>query len=185
MRHEVRIAGFGGQGVILAGVAIAHAAGIYADLEVAQTQSYGPEARGGACRCDVVISDERILYPKVQKPSVLITMSQPALDKYAADADPQRTVLLVDSSLVHEIPDAFARVVRVPATDIAEKRLGKRVVANMVMLGALAAALPEVLPLHTLVSALPEVVQPRFRAVNEQAIHAGYDAVAAAGSVTE
>lgn len=185
MRKEIRIAGFGGQGVILAGMAIAQAAGVYADLEVAQTQSYGPEARGGACKCDVVISDQRILYPKVQAPSVLVAMSQPALDKYAKETAHDRTVLIVDSSLVTEVPDGFARVVRIPATDIAENTLGKRVAANMVILGAVAAAAPEVLPLPTLISAIGDVVHARFRELNEQAARAGFAAVAGdAGSVT-
>ena len=184
MRIEIRIAGFGGQGVILAGVTVAQAAGVYADLEVAQTQSYGPEARGGACKCDVVTSSNRILYPKVQKPSVLVAMSQPALDKYASDADPEKTVLVVDSSLVSEVPAGFARVVKVPATDIAEKTFGKRVVANMVILGAVAAAAPEVLPLTALACAINDMVNPRFRDLNQQAVKAGFAAVTGAGGAT-
>jgi 2-oxoglutarate ferredoxin oxidoreductase subunit gamma len=181
MRNEIRIAGFGGQGVILAGVTISQAAGVYADMEVAQTQSYGPEARGGACKCDVVVSSERILYPKVQKPSVLVAMSQPALDKYASDADPERTLLIVDSSLVTELPAGFARVIKVPATEIAENSLGKRMVANMVILGAVAAVAPDVLPMDALVAAIHDVVNPKFRELNEKAVQAGHAAAAGAG----
>ena len=87
MRKEVKMAGFGGQGIVLMGVILAEAAGYYEDLEVAQTQSYGPEARGGACRAEVVLSDEIIDYTKTLNPDVFIAMSQPALDRYLPEID--------------------------------------------------------------------------------------------------
>src|SRR5512146_1366913 len=139
MRKEIRIAGFGGQGVILSGLILSIAAGVHENLEVAQTQSYGPESRGGACRAEVVISDEEIDYIKPMDPDALVAMSQPALDTYLKDIDKGRAAILVDSSLVTNVPDGVAHLYQVPVTDIAEKKLGKRMVANMVMLGALSA----------------------------------------------
>ncbi|MEW6545718.1 MAG: 2-oxoacid:acceptor oxidoreductase family protein [Bacillota bacterium] len=174
MRKEVRIAGFGGQGVILAGIVVAHAAGVYEGKEVAQTQSYGPEARGGAARCDVVISDERILYPKVRKPHSLLCMSQPALDRYGSECDEQ-CLLVLDSTLVENWPRG-GRVALVPATSIAEGELGNRMAANMVMLGALARA-GGVVTLDSLRRAVGDVVSPRFRELNLRALEAGYERV--------
>src|SRR5512138_3082712 len=108
MRREIRIAGFGGQGVITLGTIVAVAAGIHEDLEVAQTQSYGPESRGGACRAEVVISDEEIDYIKPMDADVLVAMSQPALDRYIEEMDLNRAAILVDSSLVSKVPDGIA-----------------------------------------------------------------------------
>lgn len=175
MREEVRVAGFGGQGVILAGIVVAHAAGVYGGLEVAQTQSYGPEARGGAASCDVVISSERILYPKVRQPHFLLCMSQPALDRYGKECDAGRCLLLVDSTLVQHCPPGL-KVARVPATSIAEEELGNRMAANMVMLGALARA-GNVVQLELLRRAVSDVVSPRFRELNLSALAAGYERV--------
>lgn len=174
MRRELRVAGFGGQGVILAGVVIARAAGVYDDQEVAQTQSYGPEARGGACKCDVVISDDRILYPKVNDPHYLLCMSQPAMDRYGKELRPD-TLVLVDSTLVQKAPEGV-RVAQVPATAIAEEELGKRMAANMVMLGALA-RVTQVTTLESLRKAVRDSVPPKFLDLNLRALEAGYERV--------
>ena len=85
MRTEIRIGGFGGQGVILAGIILGKAASLFDEKEAVQTQSYGPEARGGASKCEVVISDSEVDYPKVQSPDILIAMSNEALIKYIVD----------------------------------------------------------------------------------------------------
>jgi 2-oxoglutarate ferredoxin oxidoreductase subunit gamma len=135
MRLEIRVAGFGGQGVIRAGLVLAAAACIYGDKNAVQTQSYGPESRGGACKSEVVISDEEIDFPKVTEPDVVIVMSQEAYTSYAKDVKKGGT-LLVDSDLVpkqKDIPNV--RAFKVPATKMAEE-LGKTIVANVVMLGA-------------------------------------------------
>src|SRR5512146_801071 len=126
MRKEIRIAGFGGQGVILSGLILSIAAGVHENLEVAQTQSYGPESRGGACRAEVVISDEEIDYIKCMDPDALVAMSQPALDTYLRDIDTSRAAVLVDSSLVGKVPDGVAHLYPIPFTDIAELRLGRK-----------------------------------------------------------
>ena len=104
MRTEVRMAGFGGQGVIKAAILLTEAAGIYQGLHVAQTQSYGPEARGGACRSEVVVSDEPIDYIKAVNLDYFLVMSQPAFDKYSPDLDPSHSVVLADSTLGKKRP---------------------------------------------------------------------------------
>jgi len=138
MRIEVRLAGFGGQGIIRAGLMLAMAACIHGDKNAVQTQSYGPESRGGSCKSEVVISDEEIDYPKVVEPDVLVVMSQEAFTTYAETLKPNGTLLL-DPDMVprHEF-EGNARVFMVPSTKIAEE-LGKTIVANVVMLGALVA----------------------------------------------
>jgi len=138
MRLEIRLAGFGGQGIIRAGLMLAMAACIHGDKNAVQTQSYGPESRGGACKSEVVISDEEIDFPKVEEPDVLVVMSQEAYNTYA-DTVKRGGTLLLDPDMVpkREIETA-ARVFMVPATKVAEE-LGKTIVANVVMLGALVA----------------------------------------------
>jgi 2-oxoglutarate ferredoxin oxidoreductase subunit gamma len=174
MRTEVRIAGFGGQGVMLAGTVLVQAAGVYGAKEVAQTESYGPEARGGAARCDVVISDERILYPRVRRPSVLLCMSQPALDRYVRDCDLSRSLIVVDATLVQDLPDG-ARLARVEATSLADA-CGSRMAANMVMLGALA-RVSSTVSLDSLKQAVRDVVAARFQDLDLKALDAGYQGV--------
>jgi 2-oxoglutarate ferredoxin oxidoreductase subunit gamma len=137
-RSEVRLGGFGGQGIVLAGFILGKAAAIYEKKEAVQTQSYGPEARGGACHADVVISDEDINYPMGTVPDVLVLMSQDAYNQYGNKIAGD-TILIVDEDLVDV--STFSkknRIFKAPATKIAEE-LGKRIVANIVMLGFLTA----------------------------------------------
>lgn len=136
MRKEVRLSGSGGQGLILAGIILAEAA-IRDGHEVVQTQSYGPEARGGASRAEVIIADEAIDYPKVGVPDVVLVMSQEACNKYARHVKPGG-MLVVDETNVKTVPDLeAANVVRLPITDIARRDAGRQMTANMVALGAL------------------------------------------------
>jgi len=135
MRLEIRVAGFGGQGIIRAGLMLAMAASIYGEKNAVQTQSYGPEARGGACKSEVVISDEEIDFPKVTEPDILVTMSQEAYSRHV-DTLKKGGILLLDPDLIPKqkiTPNI--RVFKVPATKIAEQ-IGKTIVANVVMLGA-------------------------------------------------
>ncbi|UCE16895.1 MAG: 2-oxoacid:ferredoxin oxidoreductase subunit gamma [Candidatus Bathyarchaeota archaeon] len=134
MRLEIRVAGFGGQGIIRTGLMLAIAACIHGDKNAVQTQSYGPESRGGACKSEVVISDEKIDFPKVVDPDVLIAMSQEAYDMYVDTVKKSGTILL-DPDLVQKQKASSSRVFKVPATRMAEQ-LGKTIVANVVMLGA-------------------------------------------------
>ena len=133
-RYEIRLAGSGGQGLILAGVILAEAAGIGDGKFVCQTQSYGPAARGGASKAEVVISDTEIDYPKAIRPDVLLALNQTSLDKYLGDLKPGG-VLLVDADLVREVQVEGA--VALPFTRLA-RELGKEMMANIVALGALA-----------------------------------------------
>lgn len=131
-RFEVRLAGSGGQGLILAGLILAEAVAIFDDRNAAQTQSYGPEARGGASRSEIVISDGEIHYPKVISADVLLAMSQEACDKYFYGLKPDG-LLVVDSGLVERVPSS--RAVEAPITRIAQETTGRAISANIVALG--------------------------------------------------
>jgi 2-oxoglutarate ferredoxin oxidoreductase subunit gamma len=135
----MRLAGFGGQGIVTMGTVLAVAAGIYDDFEVAQTQSYGPEARGGACRSDVVISDEPIDYTKPMALDLFVALSPAAIEQYWPEVREGKTLVIVDRTLVAETPEHFPPVLALEATRIAEEEFKNRLMANMVMLGAIAA----------------------------------------------
>lgn len=137
MRHEVRFSGFGGQGIILSAVILGRAAVMYDNKFAVQTQVYGPEARGGASMSQVIIDDEQILFPKVANPGIFVIMSQEGFEKYGSHA-PKDAVMLVDSTLVHSRPDC--KYLEIPGTREAKQTLGKDIVANIVMLGALVAS---------------------------------------------
>jgi 2-oxoglutarate ferredoxin oxidoreductase subunit gamma len=135
-RFEVRIAGLGGQGIVTAGVMIGRSASVFGGKNVTLTQSYGPESRGGASKVEVVISDEKIDYPKVRKPTLIAIMSQEAYRKNITDLN-GNVIVVIDPDMVQEdTSNHITRMFRVPATRIAEG-LGKRIVANMVMVGAI------------------------------------------------
>ncbi len=138
-RTEVRLSGFGGQGIILAGNILGKAVALWEGKNAVFTQSYGPEARGGACSADVVISTEPIYYPKVSTPDVLVFMSEEAKNTYCDLLGPDCTVI-IDQDLVTAkgLDGRACRLFLVPATRMAEA-LGKKMVANIVMLGFLAA----------------------------------------------
>jgi 2-oxoglutarate ferredoxin oxidoreductase subunit gamma len=170
-RVEIRCSGSGGQGILLAAAIIAEAAAALG-RRVVQTQSYGPEARGGASKAEVIVASEPIDYPEVQHPDVSLVLSQAAYDKYAADTRPGG-LLLYDSGLVEPDP-ADESVVRcgLPFTQAASDELGKKVVTNIVALGALV-AVSEVLPADAVREAVVSRVPPRFRELNEQAYGLG------------
>jgi 2-oxoglutarate ferredoxin oxidoreductase subunit gamma len=133
MRKEIRIAGFGGQGTVLAGYLLGKAFSLYQGLDAVMTQSYGPEARGGAASSNIVVADREIAFPFVQRADILIALSQEAYSKFRQETT-HDAVILLDTSLV--IPEAGDAVLGLPATEIAEQ-LGHRIVANVVMLGFL------------------------------------------------
>jgi 2-oxoglutarate ferredoxin oxidoreductase subunit gamma len=137
-RTEVRIAGFGGQGVVLAGVLLGRSA-LEDGMCAVQNQSYGAEARGGAARSEVIVADGPVVYPEVIAPDIMTAMSQAALDRYVSDLSPRGT-LIVDGGLVSRLPaDAPYRILQADFTQIATAELGRAIVANMVMLGYLVA----------------------------------------------
>ena len=137
-RMEIRLSGFGGQGIIKTGFIIGEAVAIHDGRNATFTQSYGPESRGGAAAAQVVISDEPISYPHVIDPSILVVMSQGAYSKYVFGFR-KDGLLIIDQDLVEidEVAEGL-RVLSIPATRLAEE-LGRKVVANVVMLGFLTA----------------------------------------------
>lgn len=135
---EVRICGLGGQGVVIAGQILGRAA-VYSGKYAVQTQSYGAEARGGGAKSEVIIADGRIGFPVVRKCDVLVAMSQETMDKNVKDLK-EDGILFIDSSTVKEAPEIKARIIKIPATETAEKSFGERLYANMIMLGALTKA---------------------------------------------
>ena len=137
-RHEIRLSGYGGQGIILAGYIVGQAASIYEGKNAVFIQDYGPEARGGACRADVVISDAPVRYPYIDKPSTLVAMSQQAYDKYFPKRS-QDTLVIIEEELVKPGEIEGNRLLAVPPRRIASE-LGRVAVANVVMLGLLTAA---------------------------------------------
>lgn len=135
---EFLLSGSGGQGLVLAGLILAEGA-VKAGKNVIQTQTYGPEARGGASRAEVITSDGEIDYPKVVRPDLLLAMSQEAYDRYAPLAKRSNALVLIDQEFVTEPSDQEDNLVALPLTKAAAERIGKALVANMVALGALMA----------------------------------------------
>lgn len=140
-RYEIRVAGSGGQGVILAAVIIGQAAALKeSDLNSVQSQAYGPEARGGASKSEVVLARGEIDYPKAANPNLQIILTQKACDEYAADTAKGGTII-VDDFFVKEVPDVDAEVYSLPIVKTAREVLGKEIVTNMVSLGTAARVL--------------------------------------------
>ncbi len=136
-RYEIRLSGSGGQGLILAGKILAEAVAIYDGRNAVQTQSYGPEARGGASKAEVVISDSDIDYPKAVELDLLLSLTQESCTKYICDLK-KSGILIVDSVAVKDIPHGDYRIYKAPISGIATKEIGKAVVTNIVALGILA-----------------------------------------------
>jgi len=173
VRVEVRFAGFGGQGIIKSGIIVAAAASIHAGKNSVQTQSYGPESRGGACKSEVVISGEEIDFPKVVQPDVLILMSQHAYNDYAVDIKPGATVIIDPDMIPTQKNLENVRVFQVPATKIAEE-LGRRIVANIVMLGALI-AITRLLDENAVKESIKENIPKGTEELNLTAFEKGYE----------
>jgi len=173
MRKEIRLAGFGGQGLILAGTILARAAVLYAGKEAVQRQSYGTEARGGASRSEVIISDETIDYPEVisGRNDILLAMGGAALTRYLKDVKPGG-IVIYDPGLILDVPkDVNATFYPIRAASIAEG-LGRRIVANMVMVGALV-GLTDVLPLDAVKKSVETGVKAGTEELNLKAVDAG------------
>ena len=172
MRVEIRIGGFGGQGIIRTGLMLAMAACVYGDKNAIQTQSYGPESRGGRCKSEVVISDEEIDYPAVEHPDILVALSQEAYSDYVNDLK-EGGVLLVDPGMVpNQRKDVKAKIYEVPAARIAEE-LGKKIVANVVTIGAFT-ALTDMLDVKVVKEAIKRNVPKGMVELNLTAFEKGY-----------
>lgn len=178
MRKEIRICGFGGQGIILAGIILGKAASLFDGNEAVQTQSYGPEARGGASKCEVVIDNKLIEYPKVQSPDVLVAMSDEALLKYIDDLRDEG-ILIVDPGTtdVEEVRDFIdehnIKVYEAPATMTAIEDIGLKIVANIVMVGAIT-KITEVISKDAAIKAIEASVPKGTEEKNIAAFEAGY-----------
>lgn len=135
-RYEIRLSGSGGQGLILAGKILAEAVVIYDHRNAVQTQSYGPEARGGASKAEVVISDGEIDYPKAISLDLLLSLTQESCEKYSCDLKEGGT-LIIDSTAVTDVPKGNYRLYAAPISGIAVEKVGKAVVTNIVALGIL------------------------------------------------
>ncbi len=170
---RVKISGFGGQGIILSSYIVGKAASIFDGKHASMTQAYGPEARGGACSSQVVISDEEIDYPLVDVANVLIAMSQEAYDKFLPILK-KNGILLYDTDLVKELQPHDGIIVKaIPATRLAEE-MGKKIVANIVMLG-FATAQTKIATYEAMKSAIKESVPAKFTKLNMTAFQIGYD----------
>jgi len=170
---EIRIAGFGGQGVILSAVVIGKAGCIYQTGYSTMTQSFGPEARGGACSAQVILSDSPILYPYVTRPDILVVMSQEAYTLFSPQIK-HDGILIIEEDLVRigELP-VGVRVYSIPATRIAEE-LGKKMVLNIVMVGFFG-AVSQVVDPEALRDAVAASVLGAYRDLNLKAFDCGYD----------
>lgn len=133
-RTEIKLAGFGGQGIVLAGFILGKALSIFDNKNAVFTQSYGPEARGGACSADVVMADGEIDFPEVTVPNFVVIMSQEAYTKYGKNIQMNGTMLIDEDLVKVEDTKQKINVISIPATRFAEE-LGRKIVANIVMLG--------------------------------------------------
>ena len=174
-RYEIRIAGFGGQGVVTIGKIVGAAAALYDKKNAVQTQSYGPESRGGACKAEVVLSDGEIHYPKVRMADVLVALSQPALDIYVREVKPGGLLIIDPLTVIKEVPRSDLRVVKVPTAEIAMS-VGNKRFQNMVALGALA-SLTGVISEKAFENAIEETVPPKTLAKNLEAFKKGIEYV--------
>jgi len=168
-RYEIRLGGSGGQGIILMGIILAEAIGIYDGKFVAQTQSYGPEARGGSSKSEVIVSEGEIDYPKAMKPDLLLAMNQKSCDDFFPDLKPEGT-LIIDSTFVAQVPTPKAYPI--PFTRIAREKFKREVVANIIALGALSQLTPIVSP-KAIETAVLSRVPKGTEKLNRDALRAG------------
>ena len=171
-RYEIRFSGSGGQGMILAGIIMAEAAAIYGDKNAVQSQSYGPESRGGASKAEVIISDEEIDYPKAIAVDLLLALTQAAADKYGHDLKPSG-ILVVDSTKVLTVPSGDFTVHRLPIIDTAKDTVGKAMVANIVSLGVIT-GLSKVVSREAIERAVLARVPKGTEELNRRALEAGF-----------
>ena len=171
-RMEIRLAGEGGQGMILAGIILAEAAAIYDNKNATQTQSYGPEARGGASKAEVVIAQGEIDHPEVIVADVLVAMSQEACDKYAGNLK-KDGLLIVDQERVGRVPSS--RAIKVPITRLAQESSGKIITANVVALGVLV-GLTNVVSRQAITQAVAARAPKGTEEMNQSALSAGFAA---------
>ncbi|WP_022852089.1 2-oxoacid:acceptor oxidoreductase family protein [Limisalsivibrio acetivorans] len=170
-RNEIRLSGSGGQGMITAGIILAMAASVHEGKQAIQSQSYGPEARGGASKAEVIISDEAIYYPKVMAPDVLVALTQEAAEKYSKDLK-EGGILILDELMVKQAPPGNFKVYTMDIIRTAADKVGKAMVANVVTLGALNTLCEFVQP-ESLEKAVLSRVPKGTEDLNKRALEAG------------
>lgn len=174
-RYEIRLSGAGGQGLILIGKILAEAAAIYDEKNATQSQSYGPEARGGASRSEVIISDGDIDYPKATNINLLLAMTQEAVDKYASEVK-DGGIIITDSGYVRNLPEGKFKVYSFPITQIAEEKIGKKIVANIIALGTIE-RLSKIVSPEAIVSAIRARVPKGTEETNISAFKQGQELI--------
>ncbi len=167
---ELRFAGFGGQGIIRSGIILGRAISIYDNRYATMNQSFGPEARGGACSSQLVVSDTKILYPYVNRTDYLVAISQEGYEKFEPELK-DNGVLIRDSDLVK--PHTKKRILSIPSTRFAEE-LGNRIFANVVLLGFVTAT-TQLVSVEAMKKTIPESVPERYIDKNIQAFDKGYE----------
>ncbi len=172
-RYEIRFSGSGGQGLILAGVIFAEAATIFDKINAVQSQSYGPEARGGASKSEVIISDKAIDFPKATEIDLQLSLTQESCTKYYKDIKANGT-LLVDEDFVREVPKGSFKVVKLPIIRTASEEIGKAFVANIVALGAITALTGKV-TIGSVEKAVLSRVPKGTEELNKRALQAGFE----------
>ena len=172
-RYEIRFSGSGGQGMILAGIIMAEAAAIYGDKNAVQSQSYGPESRGGASKAEVIISHGPIDYPKATAIDCMLAMTQESCTKYHYDVK-EGGILLVDSDEVKDEPKGNFRLLRFPIISTARDELGKTIVANIISLGMIA-ELTGVVSHEAIEKAVLSRVPAAFLDLNKKALEIGFE----------
>lgn len=172
MLKEFRLSGTGGQGIILAAILLAEGA-TRQGLNVVQTQSYGPEARGGASKAEVKISDHIIDYPKVEVPELLLALSQEAYDKYHNTLQ-KKGLIIVDEDLVPHTIEADIPIVKIPFTRMAKEVIGKEIVTNIVALGAITALTAEI-EKNAVTDAIKQRIPAHLLELNLNAFNLGYE----------
>lgn len=172
-RYEIRFSGSGGQGMILSGIIMAEAAAIYGDKNAAQSQSYGPESRGGASKAEVIISNQMIDYPKATSIDCMLALTQEACTKYHGDVK-DGGILLIDEDAVKDVPSGGFNVVKFPIIETARGELGKIIVANIISLGMIT-ELTGVVTREQMENAVFSRVPPAFLDLNKKALQLGFD----------
>jgi 2-oxoglutarate ferredoxin oxidoreductase subunit gamma len=170
---EIRIAGFGGQGVILSAVVLGKAASIYENRFATMTQNFGPEARGGACSAQLVISDAPVLYPYVTEPDMMVIMSQEAYNRFAHELKPGGLLIIEEDLVRVSNLNRDKKIYSIPATRFAEE-LGKRMVLNSVMVGFFT-AVTRLLSPEAVRKAVGDSVPSSFRELNLKAFEKGFE----------
>ena len=172
-RYEMRFSGSGGQGMILSGIIMAEAASIFGGKEAAQSQSYGPESRGGASKSEVIVGDEPIDYPKATSIDAMLAMTQEAATKYHKDVK-KDGILLVDSDEVKELPQGDFKLYKFPIIATARDELGKTIVANIISLGMIT-ELTGIVERADIEQAVLARVPPAFLELNKKALQIGFE----------